>query len=222
MASNRCIISVGTGHYSPFIARMHAHLDKLGDTSERKFFTKLPKGSPEHHRNPYAFKIFAINEAVQAGHTSILWLDSSIIPVSSLEPLWQRIASEGHYLWRSGFNVAQSCNDRCLAYFGITRDKAEKMPEVAAGVVGLDLLKLKPAMLLDQWHDAMLAGCFKGSRTHNPKESSDPRFLFHRQDQSALSCAANLLKMESEEQGNMLAYWPQQRNENTVFIVQGY
>lgn len=219
---SRCIVSVGTAHYAPFITRMGAHLDRLGDTSTRLFFTRLPKGSPTHAQNPYAFKLYAINEAVQAGHTSILWLDSSIIPVSSLGPLWERIETEGHYLWRSGFSVAQSCNDRCLAHFGITRDEAETMPEVAAGVVGLNLLRLPPTALLDQWHEAMEAGMFRGSRFHNPKESKDPRFLFHRQDQSALSCAANLLKMESEEQGNFLAYFPQQRNERTIFIVQGY
>lgn len=44
---------------------------------------------------PYSFKIFTMLEAYQMGYKNILWLDSAVYPMKSLDPLFQKIENEG-------------------------------------------------------------------------------------------------------------------------------
>jgi hypothetical protein len=76
---------------------------------------------------------------------------------------------------------------------GWTRDYAETLPEIATGMVGLNLDNPNGNAVFDLWSQLCDEGYFKNSRTHNGDDSLDPRFLFGRQDQSAYSCAIHEL-----------------------------
>src|SRR5580698_3342627 len=55
----------------------------------------LPPGSPFHTEVPYAFKAYAILDAWARGFGTILWADSSVFPIRSVEPIWQHIERQG-------------------------------------------------------------------------------------------------------------------------------
>lgn len=44
---------------------------------------------------PYSFKIFTMLEAYQLGYKNLLWLDSAVYPMKSLDPLFRKIENEG-------------------------------------------------------------------------------------------------------------------------------
>jgi hypothetical protein len=46
---------------------------------------------------PYAFKVFAIQEALMMGYENVLWLDTSAWPLAGVEDIFQEIATEGFY-----------------------------------------------------------------------------------------------------------------------------
>jgi hypothetical protein len=93
----RAIVSVGTG---PFVKG----LDRLTEwcaANGEEYFTwrdRLPAGSPKHQDVPYAFKAYAMREAIAAGVKTLLYLDSSIIPIKPLGPLWERIERDGYFI----------------------------------------------------------------------------------------------------------------------------
>ena len=76
-------------------------------------------------------------------------------------------------------------------------------------------------MLYDKWKEYMDAGLSKGSRLHD-NQSSDKRFLFHRQDQSCLSLAIWGLGLKNEKGLDMVSYKGTGYNENElIFFIGG-
>lgn len=139
--SDTCIVSVGKGGwYHKGVARLEHSLIYHGYTGHTKFWKhEVPVGSPEHSENPYAFKIYAIQAAIDAGYKKVIWLDSSAWCIRDPQPLLNIINDRGYYFWSSGHNLAQTASDKCLEYFGINRDTAETFEDISSGFVGLDL-----------------------------------------------------------------------------------
>ncbi len=104
-------------------------------------------------------------------------------------PIFDIINEHGIFAFRSGYNLAQTAPDNLLAEIGISRDTAELIPETASGIVGLNFDNPDGLKVFEYWAELCDNGFFKNSRTHNPLESSDPRYLFGRQDQAALNAA---------------------------------
>lgn len=181
-------------------------------------FLSYPKPG-YNEQNPYTVKASCF-EWAQAEKT-IIWLDCSIWAINKIEPLIDHIKTHGHYFYKSGYNCAQSCNDYSLKYFGVSRDMAEDMPELASNLMALDMSFPKSQAFVIEFIRAAKAGVFDGSRDH-AGQSEDPRFLFHRQDQSAASLIANKLGMEISEPNHFLVYEGlAEPNKNTIFKLQG-
>src|SRR5262249_48098063 len=83
----------------------------------RLWCDSLPIGCPKHrtagnlkasHESecvPYAFKAYAMHEAATVyGARTILWVDSCIVPIKPLGPLWEKIEAEGVWLSRNGWS----------------------------------------------------------------------------------------------------------------------
>jgi hypothetical protein len=66
--------------------------------------SRLPKDCPSHQLVPYAMKAYALHEAAQKGHDLLLWADASILPIRSLEPLWERIERDGYWFSSNGYS----------------------------------------------------------------------------------------------------------------------
>lgn len=182
--------------------------------------TEYEDGIPHHQGNPYAHKLAVMAKAINAGITRFLWCDASIYAINNPQPVFDIIERDGYYLVKSGFNCAQSCNDNILYYHGSTRDEAEKMNECLSGFVGIDTRHPVGRELLISWIEYCNAGVFRGSREH-ANQSADPRFLFHRQDQSALSLLANYMGLHMHELNTHLGYKAHGGGNHNLFLCQG-
>lgn len=118
---------------------------------------QLPSGSPSHQLVPYAFKVYALEATRRAARLdSLLWCDSCILPVRSLEPAWEKIERDGYLLMNNGFSnyewTADSAypelfrdhegnrfdigNQHCM---NAARQMNRKIPHVVGGFFGLSM-----------------------------------------------------------------------------------
>jgi hypothetical protein len=180
-----------------------------------------PPNSHRHEDFPYYMKIAAFEEALRQGYTHILWVDASFWAVKRPDKMFDIINDQGYYFFSSGYNLAQSVNDNALEYVGLSRDVAEGLNEWASGCVGINFNNDDGKNLYNRWKQLMDAGLSKGSRLHD-NQSSDSRFLFHRQDQSCLSLAIWEHGFKNEKGLDMVSYKGTGYNENDlIFFIGG-
>jgi hypothetical protein len=182
-------------------------------------------GSPPHKANPYAFKTHGFQKAFDQGYDMVVWLDASVVAVADIQPMWDKIESQGYIMQEAGHLCSTWCNDASLQHFGITRDKAQHFPMYGnAGFLGLNRHNEKAMDFFNQWHNASKIGAFIGSWDNkNNSESRDTRCKGHRHDMSCGSIIANQLKMKMESGNEWLHYAPptQQPKTNVIFHAQG-
>lgn len=180
--ASREVVSVATGDFVKNVDRLRQSLK-----GEIVICWKdtLPSG-PSHERAPYGFKISAIESSTA---DLVLWCDSSIIAIDTLNPLWDLIAKQGYWFSRNyGWNNAQFTNDQALRIMGVTRDQAREIPQVVAGCFGLNMRMPIAREFLAQWKDLRDAGAFAGDRGDLSGTQPDARgFYGHRNDQSCAS-----------------------------------
>jgi hypothetical protein len=220
--SNKAIIiSAGIGGwYSAGIRRLERTLNFEGwGGAVKTWADEYPPNSYSHEDVPYYFKIAAFEWAIANDFTHILWVDSSLFAVKNPMPMFDLFNEQGYYFFSSGYNLAQSVNDIALAAAGLSRDEAANVTEWASGCVGINMENPDGKNLYKRWKELMDAGLSKGSRSHDG-QSSDPRFLFHRQDQSCLSLAAWELGLTNKRGLDMIAYkgTPYNKDELIFFI----
>lgn len=149
-------------------------------------------GAPPHLKNPYAFKIYAIEEARNRGYDQVLWLDASVYAVQPVQPIFDRMNYLGLFMEEAGHYIGSWANDRCLQYFGISRDEAMAMTMYSAGFTGIDFTNSIACEFFAEWRESMLNGIFKGQWQNVHKtESNDPRCHGHRHDMTCGSIIAN-------------------------------
>lgn len=217
------IISVGVGGWYPAgIDRLKTSLIHHGCAADMLFWKDtLPPDSPPHQENPYAFKIYAFKEAIRMGYKVIMWLDCSFWANKNPHHLFDIIYDNGVFAFRSGYNCAQTCPDNLLAEMKLTRDEAEKLPEIATGMVGLNIDNPDGRAVFETWENLCYRGFFKNDRTHNPNESSDKRFLHSRQDQSAFSMAVHKIGLDVNYTDYVAYYGGGYDKEKCVFFING-
>ena len=197
---NKVIINVSIGSeeswYHKGTQRLLESLDKFGEKSDRIFTKK----DTYEYGSPYADKMIAIHDAWMNGYREILYLDCSLTALKPLDELWNIIDDKGYYLYESGMNCAQTCNDNSLSNFGITRDLAASYNEAATNVIGINGYEHFGQKIVMQMKMRVEDGSVFGKKWPNEqerlKESKDNRFLFHRQDQSVISLIAGQYNME--------------------------
>lgn len=178
------LISVGTGNYVDELNRCAPSIKKWWPWSVMAWRDELPPGSPTHANQQYAFKAFAAKWAFDNGYETLTWIDSKIHLANSPVRYMEHLNQEGYFFQDNGFNCAQTCTDKMLNHYGISRDSAENIIEVLGGVWGLHV---RNRDFVDEFCANAQIGLFSGSHYRNPSDSTDPRFLFCRHDQSVLS-----------------------------------
>ena len=121
---------------------------------------------------PYAFKPCFFKEAQRLGYKRVLWLDTSIIPLVSLNDIFKMIEEKGCFVIGNTHMVGPYINESAAQYFGMSRDDTYKIPSCSSGIFGIDFTNEKGAKIIDQWYKAA--------------ESKDA-FFSPRPDQTALS-----------------------------------
>jgi hypothetical protein len=147
----------------------------------------------------YAFKIYAMQRAVDAGFRFILWMDTKWQPVGSMCRLWAEIERSGWYAPKQGDAVVGTwCTDEMLKLFDVTRDESMTIPLCYSGLVGLDFSSITGHAIWCAWRDSK--GLWTAPHLNKPGEqmepwgekfsghvSYDPRVTGHRHDEAALS-----------------------------------
>jgi hypothetical protein len=168
---------------------------------------------------PYNVKAAAFEEAIKKGYKIIFWADASVWPVKYPEPIFDYINENGYYFWSSGHNCAQVTSDKCLEYFGITRDEAEKFTDCSTSMFGVNMDNPYGKKFIETWIQAAKDKAFHGSREHD-NQSKDPRFKFHRQDQCAASIIIGKMGLKMTDPGQYSSYYPSDLDK-VVFTMQG-
>lgn len=223
---DKVILNLATGNYIVGQNRLRQTLSGFYD-GDLLFFTEESQfNSPTHKENPYAFKTYAFQHAINLGYKKILWLDASIYAIKDITPVWDMIENKGYIMQEAGWNCGQWSNDRSLEYFGIEREYAMKMPMYGnAGLLGLNIEKELPKIFFERWHKASQDGIFKGAwNNSNNSESNDIRCLGHRHDMSTGSIIANLLGMEYIRSTEIMEYGsaPFQKPMNDSIVLKAY
>jgi hypothetical protein len=218
-----CIISAGIGGwYGAGVDRLERSLIFNGFPGEMIMWKNdYPPNSPSHADNPYAFKVYAFREAIKRGHTHIMWLDASFWAIKNPIELFDIIVDKGIFAFKSGYNCAQTCTDKLLDAMTMSRDEAEQLPEIATGIVGLNMDNPDGKAVWDWWSNMCDEGFFKNSRTHNPEESRDPRFLHGRQDQSCFSMAVHKNNIKFDYQDYVAYYQTGHNPDKCIFFIGG-
>lgn len=222
----RVIVTLAVGsETSWYFAGQKKLIESLNANGETEIFLaayeKITFGSA------YDDKVAHIKHAGQY-FTKLLWLDCSITAIKSLKEIWEYIEKEGVFLYQSGGNCAETCNDHCLKMYNITRDEAERVNECASNVVGIDLSHPKGRKFFDLWVSSLTngsnVGCKWPSLTERLGESLDPRFKYHRQDQSTASLAAYRADVKLEPEGKFVVRKENleyHKNDSIVFVLSG-
>lgn len=206
----RLIVNVATHDYVPLQRELARNLADLGyPAADLRLWTdELPPGSPPHAQAPYAFKLFAFQDAARAGFTSVLWVDSPCRFVSPPEELFEWIERDGHLLVAGDERLGNWASDACLAAYGLTRDEALDLPLMNGSLIGLDLGHPRSGAWLADLFEALGRGLFAGPyftehapaplRARKPGKpvgfvSPDPRCWGHRHDEAVGTCAARRL-----------------------------
>lgn len=154
----------------------------------------------------YTLKAAAFDYVRSLGYDTILWLDCSVWAIKDPEPIFDIISHTGHYFWRSGFTLGQTCSDKCLDYFMFTREKAHKINDCSTSMFGLKVSNPDSAKFLDYWLKAAADGMFHGSRDEIPGRGDHEQKFMHRQDQSVASCLIPSFNMKIHQPGQYSQY----------------
>lgn len=213
------IINCGVGGwYGQGSRRLAKSLNFVGWPGSTIIFAdEYPPNSHLHEDVPYYMKMAAFEEAIRQGFTHILWADSSMWAVENPVKMFDIIDEQGYWFFSSGYNLAQTANDHALITTGVTRNEAELVTEWASGLVGVNLNNPNGKNLYETWKYYMDEGLSKGSRLHD-NQSQDPRFLFHRQDQTCLALAAYKHELRNTRGLDMVSYRHTGYNPNEIIF----
>ncbi len=183
-----------------------------------------PPGSPTHQQTPYAFKFYAIQEALKRGYDTVLWLDASFWFVAEPMKIMNVIDERGYALWLCGFAVGQWTKDGALAPMRIGREESFEIPLVMGGAIGISAnscaaMRFQNRLLAYAGDGITFPGPWSNK---NGEASADSRVLGHRHDQPPISVEAQRLLMEPFGCPYLIAYWSPEINPETVAVCKGH
>lgn len=206
--NQRAVVCVAyNGNYRHGADRLNAELTAVGYRGARMIWSECsPIGSPDHIDLPYAFKVHAVGLALQAGFTAVIWLDSSVWPGLSLDPVFDEMERTGAYLVHDGGCMGHWCTDEALAELGWTREMAMQEPIVAGGIwgvyyphpsgrafyEGLREMMTNPKIVRGHWRKA------------HGSVSVDERVQGHRHDMPAMTALARRIGLKPNSPGVFL------------------
>jgi hypothetical protein len=217
-----CVVNATFGaYYLPYQKRLLASLDKYWSGPRMIWTDELPKGSPPHQGAFYAFKLYAIKEAMEAGHEGIIWLDGGGYLTAPIEPLIEKIKLEGYYAVKSPELIYKWIGVKAMKYFGYTREtlKAKAIETdwrlIGGTPYGFDFSHDITKEFFSRWWSAMEAGMF----SHEPGDSSE--FRGHRHDEAIASMLYGIMGMKASWFGEFYSGDEKDSQPGTV-IKSGY
>jgi hypothetical protein len=140
----------------------------------------LKEGSLALAHVPHAFKACALKEAQRLGYRRLLWLDSSVLPLVSLNTLFQIIEKKGYFMVGNEHSVGEYCNSQAAEYFGFSLEKTRSFLSCQSGFIGVDVTRDPGKKIVDHF--------YKAAQDENA-------FFSARSDQTALSLILHKLHL---------------------------
>lgn len=204
-----CCYSEGQrGYYDKYADRLEASLDKYAPGVDRFIWRdSWPTGSMSHGSHNYAFKYFAVADALKKGYRRALWLDAGCEARCSIEPLLKEFNETGYALLLGWDVLGEWVSDEALESFGVTREKSMELKLCGGCYIGIDSENELGMKFFKLWeHLAKNTQLFRGFHTEESKDtmrsilvmdgadakpvSLDPRVKGHRSDEACFSLAA--------------------------------
>jgi len=161
---NVAVDQSGDENYVRWQRRLSWSLKEKAGYPPTLFWTKqYPPGSPAHSDWAYAFKLYAIKEALAQGYQTILWMDSGLYAIRDFAPLWEAIETSGVYFVQDSHKVGQFCSQETFAYYGIKREDAGNIPLVSGALIGFDFTKPLANEIYRKWWEAFDAQLYRGT-----------------------------------------------------------
>ena len=235
--THRTVVNVATDSWIRMQDRLIREMHLYGE-HVMYWRQQLPPGSPPHREagicaaanvdaiRPYAFKAYALKAAADQGFTSLLWCDSSVRPLRSLAPLWERIERDGYWIcdngWRNDVWTADEAYDDLFHDEDAGRQRAMNFTihHVVATAFGLSLTHPLGRAFLDEYYllaSETRAFCGPWQNTNHPDAAGvnnghprgpcgPPHVRGHRHDQTAASVIAWRLGMVLDKPPAMFCY----------------
>ncbi len=249
---NRCVVNVASDSWVVGQRRLDAALAATGETL-LAWTDRLPDGCPPHRDRgnlagqpnacvPYAFKAYALKSAAQS-YDLLLWADACILPIKSLEPLWERIERDGYWMSKQGYTNYQWTADSAYPDlfpecdygppgFDLNGARARNrgIPHVVATAFGLNVKHPNGRAFLAEYYrlaSTTRAFCGPWQNAHSPRVagrntdraagSCGPEdVLGHRHDQTAASVIAWRLGFELTSPPDVFSYPPEDAEGNRL------
>jgi hypothetical protein len=153
---------------------------------------------------PYAFKPCFFREAKRLGYKRALWLDTSVMPVVSLNQIFETIKSKGYFAIGNGQFIGPLMNKEAASSLGATLEECAKIPSISSGLFGVDFSKEKANLAVLKWYQA--------ARDVTP-------FFSPRSDQNVVSILLYQLDMREWAPKTVLAEGSEPLSETTLFTL---
>lgn len=199
----KAVVNVSTQKYRNGQERLYNSL-KQYPVSLLFFHGEKEIGCLPHSQSMYGFKPYAMELARNAGATSVLWLDASMVAIKDISPIFDHIEKHGYFFQDSGWMNNQWTNDATFDYFD-----TDAGPMMSTGVLGLDFNNKLAIQFFEYWMQSCKDGIFNGSHTN------------HRHDQTCASIIAHKLRMGLTENNTYWNYGKYPFHENIVILADG-
>ena len=101
---------------------------------------------------PEAFKPSAFKNAQALGFKRVLWLDSSMVPVASVNTVFDMISQDGYFARGNTHDIGWYMNENTANSFGYTLSEVYNVPSCSAAIFGIDYTKPIGVKLIDEWY----------------------------------------------------------------------
>lgn len=247
----RAVVNVATTpQYQRGQDRLVGELAKHGAMARMFTWPRIPSAWRDHETIPYGFKGCAMKYAFDAGSDLLLWCDASILPIRSLEPLWQRIERDGYWFSKNGYSNYEWTADSAYPYLfqqelsmimpeispSECRAINRRIPHVVATAFGLNVRHPKGRAFLDEYfrlasETRAFCGPWVNFNRHDGAEApvadgvhcapcGPPDVRGHRHDQTAASVIAWRLGFELTSPPDIFAYKGGE-TEQTILVADG-
>lgn len=140
----RAVVSfANTPFYIDKMNRMVESMKGKTDADIITFTSFDQVGCKPHSEVPYQFKPYSIQKAIDMGYDSILWVDSPIVAIKDITPVFKHIEEHGYLFFNNyGHPLGKWTNYTCLEAFGKTREEAMAIKQIMACCMGFCVEKI--------------------------------------------------------------------------------
>lgn len=108
----------------------------------------------------YGFKPHAIQKAIDLGYKKVIWLDPSVLPVTPIQVLIDRLDQHPLMVISGNFDVVRMTSQKALDWFGLTENELKDVKHLGGTVYCFNFNDPKIMEVFNLWKKAEEEGIF--------------------------------------------------------------